>query len=417
MLLPVRLSLTTRAVCLAVGPALLLLQCGPIGSTTSPPGDDTSSSSSSGSDSSGGSSSSSGGGSTSSSGSGGSSSSGSGSSSGPPLSGLHVQGNVLVDNGKTVRLLGVNKSGTEYQCVHNQGIFDGPNGSNLVTPMKTWNINTVRVPLNEDCWLGINGVPSSSAGSMYQQAITTFVQMLRSNGMYVIVDLHWNAPGTTMATSQQPMPDKDHAVDFWTSVATTLKGDNGILFDLYNEPHPDIPGPGSGGSSDPGGCLLNGCSLSSWTGYSGSAQAVGMKDLVTAVRGTGAQNVLMIGGWAYSGTIGTIQQYLPSDPLNNIAISFHTYNNTPQCNTLACWNASVKYVAMSLPVITGELGEKDCATSFVDQYFQFADPLGISYLGWAWNTSDCSSVPSLITSYAGAPTPFGQAFMTHLPTQ
>ena len=27
--------------------------------------------------------------------------------------------------------------------------------------MKAWNINAVRVPLNEDCWLGINGVASA----------------------------------------------------------------------------------------------------------------------------------------------------------------------------------------------------------------------------------------------------------------
>jgi hypothetical protein len=30
---------------------------------------------------------------------------------------------------------------------------------------------------------------------------------------------------------------------------------------------------------------------------------------------------------------------------------------------------------------------------------------------------NCSSFPALITSYAGAPTAFGQGFMTHLPTQ
>jgi hypothetical protein len=388
---------------LAAGLALLSMRCGPIGTTTGP----ASAGSSSGSGSSGGSS----GGSSS-----GSSSSGAGSSSGPPLSGLHVEGNHLVSNGQPVRLLGVNKSGTEYQCVHNQGIFDGPSGTNLVTPMQQWKINTVRVPLNEDCWLGINGVNSQYSGSNYTQAITTYVQMLRSNGMYVIVDLHWSAPGSTQATQQEPMPDEDHSGAFWTSVATAFKDDTGILFDLFNEPYPDNDkGVGMAGA---GNCLLNGCSLTNWR-EGGTAMAAGMQELLTKVRNTGAQNTILVGGWGYAGTIGSIAQYLPKDPLNNVAVSFHTYDCTraPQCCNSGCWNASVKPIAAQYPVITGELGETDCASSYVDSYFSFADPLGISYLGWTWTTSNCSMDPALITSYSGAPTAYGQGFMMHIPTQ
>src|SRR5580704_7381960 len=46
---------------------------------------------------------------------------------GPPQSGLHVEGNHFVDNGKTVRLLGVDHSGSEYMCVNaGTAIFEGP---------------------------------------------------------------------------------------------------------------------------------------------------------------------------------------------------------------------------------------------------------------------------------------------------
>jgi hypothetical protein len=316
-----------------------------------------------------------------------------------------------VDNGKTVRLLGVDHSGTEYDCVNTTTtIFEGPTDASLVTPMQQWGINTVRVPLNEDCWLGINGVASAVSGTAYQQAIASFVQMLRTNGMYVIVDLHWNGPGTTLAKSQQPMPDADHAEDFWKSVAGTFSSDMGVLFDLYNEPYPDK------GTNDPGGCLLNGCSLSDWTGFSGAANAVGMQQLVTDVRNAGAHNVIMVGGWAYANNLTTWLQNRPNDPLGNVAASFHNYNYTT-CNDASCWTSTVQPVAAQVPVITGELGENDCAQSYVDSYFAWADPLGISYLGWSWNVQNCSSFPALITSYAGAPTAFGQGFMTHLPTQ
>jgi hypothetical protein len=328
------------------------------------------------------------------------------------MPGLHVSGNQLVDNGNTVRLLGVNHSGTEFECVHpGTTIFDGPTDVSLVTPMKQWGVNTVRVPLNEDCWLGINGVAAGVSGAAYQQAIQSYVQMLRTNGMYTIVDLHWNAPGGTLATSQQPMPDADHAEDFWKSVASMFKNDMGIVFDLYNEPYPDQA------SSDPGGCLLNGCTLSNWTGFSGSAAAVGMQKLVTDVRGVGAQNVIMVAGWTWANDLSGWLQNKPQDPLNNIAASFHNYNNT-HCNDTACWTQTIAPVAMQVPVITGELGEFDCADSYVTQYFAWADTLGISYLGWSWNPDfACTTGPSLISAYSGAPTPLGQGFMTHLPTQ
>ena len=329
-----------------------------------------------------------------------------------PSKGLHVEGNHLVDNGKTVRLLGVDHSGSEYMCVNSgTAIFEGPTDASLVTPMKAWKINTVRVPLNEDCWLGINGVAAAVSGTAYQQAIAAFVGMLRQNGMYVILDLHWNAPGTTLAKSQQPMPDADHAEDFWISVATQFKNDLGVVFDLYNEPYPEK------GTSDPGGCLRDGCALSGWTGYAGSANAVGMQQLVTDVRAkAGAPNVIMIGGWDYANAIGAWLQYEPKDPLANLAASFHNYNYT-SCNDALCWTNNLKPVAAKVPVVTGELGENDCGESYVDSYFAWADPLGISYLGWSWNIQSCGAFPALITSYAGTPTAFGQGFLTHLPTQ
>ena len=40
---------------------------------------------------------------------------------------IAVSGNHLVDGtGRTIRLLGVNRSGAEYACIQGWGIFDGP---------------------------------------------------------------------------------------------------------------------------------------------------------------------------------------------------------------------------------------------------------------------------------------------------
>jgi len=112
----------------------------------------------------------------------------SGSASATPSTtrGLHVVGNKLVDaKGQHVKLHGVNRSGTEYACIQGWGIFDGPNGAKSVQAIAAWHVNVVRVPLNEDCWLGINGVPTEYGGATYQQAIKDYVALLGQSGLYV----------------------------------------------------------------------------------------------------------------------------------------------------------------------------------------------------------------------------------------
>jgi len=56
-------------------------------------------------------------------------------------------------------------------------------------------------------------------------------------GLYVILDLHWSAPGTICPTDQNWMADTDHSIAFWTSIAGTFKGYPNVLFELFNEPY------------------------------------------------------------------------------------------------------------------------------------------------------------------------------------
>lgn len=108
---------------------------------------------------------------------------------------LKVVGSHLVGtSGQSVRMLGANRSGSEYACVQGWGVFDGPDTAQSVAAMAAWKINTVRVPLNEDCWLGINGSPAAYSGAAYRTAISNYVTALHAAGMYAVLDLHWNAP-------------------------------------------------------------------------------------------------------------------------------------------------------------------------------------------------------------------------------
>src|SRR4051794_30583859 len=321
-------------------------------------------------------------------------------------SGLHVLGNQLVDStGQPVRLLGVDRSGTEYACIQGWGIFDGPSDAASVQAIAAWHTNAVRVPLNEDCWLGINGVQAAYGGANYQQAIASYVSLLNSYGLVAILELHWSAPGTQAATGQQPMPDRDHSVTFWQQVATAYKGNGAVIFDLFNEPYPDS----------------NQDTTAAWTCWrdGGTCTGVsftvaGMQQLVTAIRNTGATNVIMAGGVQYANRLSQWLTYKPADPTGNLAASWHVYNFNA-CSSTSCYDATIAPVAQQVPVIAGEIGENDCQHGFIDTVMNWLDAHSQSYLGWTWDTWNCASGPALITDYNGTPTQsFGQGFHDHL---
>ncbi len=311
---------------------------------------------------------------------------------------LSVSGNRLIGgNGQPIQLVGVNRSGPEYACIQGWGIFDGPSDAASVQAMAAWHSNIVRVPLNEDCWLGINGVSSSVGGANYRNAIVNYVNQLHAYGMYAILDLHWNAPGSTPATGQQPMPDADHSPAFWNSVASTFKTDPAVIFDLYNEPQ-----------------FISWSCWRDGTGCPVSWAVAGMQALVNSVRATGATQPIMVGGVSYANDLSQWLAYEPLDPQHALVASLHTYNfNT--CSSSTCWSAQVAPVAARVPVVTGELGEDDQASTFINGYMGWADPLGIGYLAWTWDTWGCANGAVLISDYSGSPCQtFGSGYRAHL---
>ena len=338
----------------------------------------------------------------------------------PAAKALHVQGNLLKDaGGNTVRLLGINRAGSEYMCSPpTQGgqAFDGSTGPSSINAMLTWNINTVRLPLNEHCWLGINNTLISA--DEYRDAIVNYVVQLHTRNLYVVLDLHWSAPGSTVimgsgtgANQLVTMAFADHAIAFWTSVATTFKNDPMVVFDLFNEPILDANDRfGNIPVGDPWGCWLNGCSVA-------KGQTAGMQAMLNAVRATGATQVVVAGGIDWSHKLDGWLSHKPQDPTGNLMAAFHVYQPPlSNCSDTGCWNGALATVAQNVPVLTGEMGEQDCGHGFIDGYMSWADSKGISYLGWAWNVQSCTGFPALITNVDGTATAFGQGLKDHLAT-
>jgi Cellulase (glycosyl hydrolase family 5) len=344
----------------------------------------------------------------------------------PPLTGLHVDKNQIKnDQGQVVRLHGVNRSGTEYRCVQSAtAIFDGPSTDASIQVMTTWNVNAVRVPLNEDCWLAINGVAAATSGASYKTAITGYVRLLEARNIAPILELHWSAPGTTLANRQQPMPDADHAAAFWTDVATTFKADNRVIFEPFNEPYPD----GNRDTTAAWTCWRDGCTANQVvaTGQPAATyQAAGLQALVNAIRMAGATNLILLGGVQFSNTLSQWMTYKPTDSTNNIAAAWHIYNFNG-CAQATCWNNNPAKVAAMFPIVATEFGENDCmGGTFVTSLMQWLDQQNQSYLAWTWDaygacvagsaTGQGGSPWSLVGSYtSGTPNDgFAQAVHDH----
>lgn len=338
----------------------------------------------------------------------------------PPPSGgtppaLRVSGNKLVDaDGTTRRLLGVNRSGGEFMCVQGYGIWDGPVDDAAIKAIADWKANTVRIPLNEECWLGLSDVKPEYGGANYIAAVKELVARVEAHGMTPVLELHWsygqytgNSAGCSdvHATCQKPMPDMRYSPAFWSSVASTFKDDRAAVFDLFNEPYPDRA---ASSATDAWTCWRDGGTCPGI-----SYEVAGMQDLVDSVRATGAKNVIMAGGLAYSNDLSQWTAYKPTDPAGNLAAAYHVYNFN-SCASESCWNSTLAPVAAQVPLVAGEIGENTCAHGFTDRVMKWFDDHDLSYLGWTWNTWDCSSGPSLISAYDGTPTAYGAGLRDHL---
>ena len=327
------------------------------------------------------------------------------SAEGTGASALRVRSHRIVDaGGQDVVLHGVNRMGSEYMCAQGRGIFDGPVDQASIDAMKGWGVNAVRLPLNEHCWLGINGVLPEYAGAAYRDAIVGYADALIANGLYVILDLHWSGPGDVLALAAAPMPDADHSPAFWSDVARTFAGQGAVIFELFNEPSPD----------------LNRDTTAAWTCWRDGGncpgvafEAAGMTALVRAVRATGATNVIALSGVQFGNTFTRWLEFAPPD--DGLVATWHTYN-WAWCVTVECYETNVAALADDVPVIASEIGSDDCDAVWMGQLMDWLDHRRLGYLAWTWSTwlaSSCEA-SALVLDYDGTPSPYGEIYRDHL---
>jgi hypothetical protein len=296
--------------------------------------------------------------------------------------------------------------------------------------MKKWGNNAVNLGLNEDCWLAINGSPAAYSGTNYINAIKHEVATLESYGIYPVLTLFWEAPGTQPATSQIAMPDNDHSPKFWQSVANTFKNDPNVIFRLKEEP---VPAGNTDGAAA-WACWKNGdyqyntsntlTPVSHNVNCSEGYPTVGMQSLVNIIRGTGATNVIEIPGVQYANSLTHFldSAYRIADTLSSpqLVADVDVYPESNICGTTACYDSNYAPVAAVMPLTAGEIGEDAYASSSVttqvDALMAWLDAHGAGYCAWTWDA--WGSNLSLIVDYTtGNPkNPWGTDYKNHLAT-
>jgi endoglucanase len=254
--------------------------------------------------------------------------------------------------------------------------------------MGTWKANLVRIALNQDFWL--SGSQYYSAN--YATTVDAAVAWAEEAGMDVMLDLHWSDQGTLGSCNpsgncQQNMADVN-SITFWSEVAARYMNDGRILFELYNEPH-DV-------------------TWSVWKsgGMGGGFMVAGMQQLYKAVRDTGANNLVVIGGLDFAYDLSGV----PGNRIDgyNILYATHPYNNSAEKNPKG-WDSHFGFLTATDPVLVTEFGDSStCDPTYTQELIAYADKFHAGWTAWAWYVGGCG-FPSIIGDWSGTPTMTGAA--------
>ncbi len=415
---------------------------------------------------------------------------------------LRVKGDKFVDgDGNVIQLRGVNRPGLEYGCSQmNQFISDpwsaGNNGTNdgktlayadkVASSLLSWDkagapghaINTVRVPLNEECWLGINGAPAAFSGANYQAFVKRLVDNLTKQGMYVVLVNHWSGAGTWLPgrdkdgkviNGQNVAPNADHAFDFWTSIASQYKSYTNIMFDVFTEPSIQCSDSSDVTADCPQSVINAGYyAQDAWAwnlylkggyftygqrfnqpGYETWKSRVGVRfkvagtqEITDTIRATGSTAPIAIealgGGSGYVDMMGS---HLPIDPLKSIVASTHSYSFggfKTSADGLPNYDATLasgkgpnpdspsgpQYAINGrFPFYLGEYGQTQCPINAVGHEFtkstmDWLDKHQYAGTAWGWDEGEGCYGPSLVAKGGGddtgAVTEFGADVKAHL---
>jgi hypothetical protein len=304
---------------------------------------------------------------------------------------LEIVGNELRQGGEPVRLVGVAAGDPFY-------IRKGRLPTDFAVIAQAWRANAVRISLHPGHWRAGSAVALERLGADIAAA--------RAAGLFVIVDWHViGFPGHYMEHPDPSWglrndiydPDLDLAIGFWTEMARSFGRDDGVLFELWNEPVVDPKLWTSTGQHWP---LL---------------KATWMR-LIEVIRRHSDAIILATGGrWAHD-LKGVAHDLIPDD---RVAYSWHCYPYEDKYLPDR-WTGSLDGLSAVRPVVVTEWGFcGDCVRDLRGTPDDFGIPftrdvldrLGLHSTAWCWSPA---AAPAMLESDWTTATVFGSYVRRYL---
>lgn len=262
----------------------------------------------------------------------------------PPIRGpLETKGGLIVDStGDVTLLLGVHMPGLE--------VLDPQPASSEARNVAAmtyatfgvirlrWNMNTVRLPVSVRAW--------RRDGTAYLDRVAAIVRLANDAELAVVLVACEDARSGSTASNGLPSAD---TLDFWRVWAERFKDNSRVIFSIFHQP--------SARAVPSGGTATR--TTADWNFWrnggvaTGGQRAVGMQELVDAIRSTGARQLIAVPG--FHDTLGF--QGLTSDNLirgANIIYERHPYYDFGVGNTER--ENSFGFLASRVPLYAGEWG-------------------------------------------------------------
>lgn len=306
----------------------------------------------------------------------------------------------------------------------------GPTGdreaaSTQADVLASWGVDTVRLPLNQDCWLGTRGAPVSDAFTArtpagYRAAVDTFVEVLNERGLVVVLTLHSRKRIGSPAAGTLPMPDSE-SLAFWRAVADRYAERPSVLFEAFHEPHSRADAAGrtvldlDWACWRDGGCRVpvedDGVPVR--TGGP-TYDAQGMADVVTAIRQAGAPQPVLLPGLGRARDLADWPTWAPDD--DQLVATVHA-GGSPAGSTdgtgagagcgPGCWQRVLAPLAARVPLLTTELGPGDPLDRAAAEHLRWAAEHGVGVLARTW-VDRPGDPEALVEELAGRPTAWGE---------
>jgi aryl-phospho-beta-D-glucosidase BglC (GH1 family) len=202
---------------------------------------------------------------------------------------------------------------TELTVLAKKGLFN----SEFFTEIAATGANVVRIPIHPEYW--------ERDPDYLWRNLEPAVQWAGENGLHAIIDLHFIGNIATNRGAQMPdieAHSKDFALEFWQQTAAYFKDAPHVIFEIFNEP----------------------------TGISAAEWRANAETLVAAIRETGAQQIIIVGGIEYSRDLS----WVLDEPIfgENIAYAIHIY----PAHHHSSWDRWFGEVAAQHPVVMTEWG-------------------------------------------------------------